>query len=188
VNLENYEPVSVRLDRWLKATHETGRQPRVITDLVHYLADTAVFKAELWIDDVLVSTGWAEEIRGSSPVNRTSHLENAESSAVGRALGNYGLAGTDPAKRPSREEMGKVQRMGGDAQPSSAGQRTLSGGITPAQAGKIKAMCKSMGKLPPVGLDDMTKQDASSLIESLIQESQAGAVRDAFPDSQEDPF
>jgi hypothetical protein len=29
---------------------------RIITDLVHYLSgDFAVFKAELWLDDVLVS-------------------------------------------------------------------------------------------------------------------------------------
>jgi hypothetical protein len=42
-------------------------------------------------------------------VNRTSHLENAESSAVGRALANSGYA-TD-SRRPSRSEMIKVARV-----------------------------------------------------------------------------
>ena len=54
------------------------------------------------------TSGWAREVEGKSPVNRTSHLENCESSAVGRALANLGYA-TD-AKRPSRSEMLKVAR------------------------------------------------------------------------------
>jgi hypothetical protein len=66
-------------------------------------------KAELWIDDVPVATGHAEEVRGAGNVNRTSHVENCETSALGRALANAGMAGTDVNKRPSREEMSKVQ-------------------------------------------------------------------------------
>ena len=34
-----------------------------------------------------IATGWAEEVRGSSNINKTSALENCETSAVGRALG-----------------------------------------------------------------------------------------------------
>ena len=55
------------------------------------------------------TSGWAREVEGKTPVNRTSHLENCESSAVGRALANLGYA-TD-ARRPSRSEMIKVARM-----------------------------------------------------------------------------
>ena len=39
-NLDDYEPVASRLDRFLKAHPDA----RVITDLVHYLSDVAVFK------------------------------------------------------------------------------------------------------------------------------------------------
>lgn len=109
-NLDDYEPVAARLARWLD---QTDGQPRVITHLVHYQENRCVFRAELWVNDVLIATGWAEETRGDGNVNRTSHLENCESSAVGRALANAGLAGSDPSKRPSREEMGKVARSGG---------------------------------------------------------------------------
>ena len=109
-NLDDYEPVASRLARWLE---QTEGQPRVITHLVHYQENRCVFRAELWVGDVLIATGWAEETRGDGNVNRTSHLENCESSAVGRALANAGLAGSDPAKRPSREEMSKVARAGG---------------------------------------------------------------------------
>lgn len=109
-NLEDYEPVASRLARWLE---QTDGQPRVITHLVHYQENRCVFRAELYVGDLLIATGWAEETRGDGNVNRTSHLENCESSAVGRALANAGLAGSDPSKRPSREEMAKVSRAGG---------------------------------------------------------------------------
>jgi len=40
------------------------------------------------------TTGHAEEIRGSSDINATSALENCETSAIGRALAALGLGGT----------------------------------------------------------------------------------------------
>ena len=117
-NLQDYEPVAARLDRWLKADHKT-HQPSVRTFLVSDpSSDICVFRAELWLlgetkdDDYLLSTGWAEEIRGAGNVNRTSHVENCETSAVGRALANAGMAGSDVNKRPSREEMSKAKGKG----------------------------------------------------------------------------
>jgi hypothetical protein len=73
-------------------------------------ADICVIRAELWLEDLCIATGYAEEVRGAGNVNRTSHVENCETSAVGRALANAGMAGTDVNKRPSREEMSKVER------------------------------------------------------------------------------
>ena len=112
-NLENYETVASRLDRWLvkyELPEVVVPRTRVETELVHYSDNRCVFKASIYVDNILVSTGWAEETRGEGMVNKTSHVENCESSAVGRALANAGLAGSDPSKRPSREEMEKVQR------------------------------------------------------------------------------
>jgi len=45
-----------------------------------------IVKAQVFIDDKLVSTGLAEELRAASRINQNSALENAETSAVGRAL------------------------------------------------------------------------------------------------------
>jgi hypothetical protein len=105
-NLDDYEPVAVRHSRWL-AQHPNGR---TITHMVSTPgADICVIRAELWLEDVCIATGYAEEVRGAGNVNRTSHVENCETSAVGRALANAGMAGTDVNKRPSREEMSKVQ-------------------------------------------------------------------------------
>jgi len=105
-NLDDYEPVAVRHSRWLEQ-HPNGR---TITHMVSQPgADICVIRAELWLEDVCIATGYAEEVRGAGNVNRTSHVENCETSAVGRALANAGMAGTDVNKRPSREEMMKVQ-------------------------------------------------------------------------------
>ena len=40
---------------------------------------------------VILGTGMAQETRGKGMVNSTSHIENCETSAVGRALGMIGL-------------------------------------------------------------------------------------------------
>ena len=176
-NLDDYEPVASRVSRFYEA-HPDGR---IITDLVHYLSDVAVFKAEIWVGDVLVSTGWEEEVRNSSHINKSSHLANAETGAVGRGLANYNLAGSDPSKRPSREEMGKVQRM----TESGNGTITESSNLaTEKQQNMIRAVCKSMGKIPPHNLQSFTKSDASKYIDSL----KAGEQPAPTYDSPEEPF
>jgi hypothetical protein len=106
-NLDNYETVEDRLVKFW-ADHTDGR----INTSIHYYDDTRILvRAEVYFDreDVRpVATGYAEELRGASPVNRTSHAENAETSAIGRALANCGYAAK--GARPSREEMQKVER------------------------------------------------------------------------------
>jgi hypothetical protein len=140
--LENYETVAERLARWLDTKHDG--QPRVITHLVSNPGDdVCVFRAELWVDGTLISTGWAEEIRGQGNVNKTSHLENCESSALGRALANAGLAGSDPARRPSREEMGKVQRSTSSSAPQHTGTKTITN--------KMKGKCVDCGGTVDIG-------------------------------------
>jgi len=174
-DLSDYEPVASRLDRFLKAHPDA----RVITDLVHYLSDIAVFKAELWLDGEIIATGWAEEIRGQGNVNKTSHLENCETGAVGRALANAGLSGSDFTKRPSREEMGKVQRMQGDTTVTE-----YSNLASDKQQNMIRALCKSISKLPPSNLQAMTKREASAYIDSLKNGEQPAPTYDA----PEEPF
>jgi hypothetical protein len=174
-NLDDYEPVASRISKFYDA-HPDGR---IITELVHYLSDVAVFKAEIWIGDVLVSTGWEEEVRNSSHINKTSHLANAETGAVGRGLANYNLAGSDPSKRPSREEMGKVQRMQGDTQVTEGSNLA-----SEKQQNMIRAVCKSMGKVPPHNLQAMTKREASAYIDSL----KAGEKPAPTYDTPEEPF
>jgi hypothetical protein len=182
-NLDDYEPVAARLARWLE---NTEGQPRVITHLVHYQENRCVFRAELWVNDVLIATGWAEETRGDGNVNRTSHLENCESSAVGRALANAGLAGSDPSKRPSREEMTKVSRAGGGTPSASSSGSNYPSLASDKQMDALRKMGKRRGHNDDealakalslllgktIGLLTMSRADASVAIGEWTKDSQ----------------
>ena len=174
-DLSDYEPVASRLDRFLKAHPDA----RVITDLVHYLSDVAVFKCELWLEGEIIATGWAEEVRGQGNVNKTSHLENCETGAVGRALANAGLSGSDFNKRPSREEMGKVVRMQGDTQITENSNLA-----SDKQLNMIRAVCKSMGRTVPSGIQGWSKREASAYIDTL----KSGETPAPQYDTPEEPF
>jgi hypothetical protein len=148
-------------------------------------ADICVIRAELWLEDICIATGYAEEVRGAGNVNRTSHVENCETSAVGRALANAGYAGSDVNKRPSREEMSKVQRMttGTDKRLPDVTITQPTGVASEKQINFAKSMLKS-GKHPiPANLDSMTKAEATALIDALKNGTYQPAVNDG-----EEPF
>lgn len=106
-DLSNYETVETRISRFYEK-HENGR---ITTDLISFDDKQFIVKAFVYrdaADSLPASTGYAEERIGSSPVNRTSALENCETSAIGRALANLNFA--PKGARPSVEEMQKVER------------------------------------------------------------------------------
>lgn len=103
-DLSNYETVEDRID----AFYKDNQDGRILTEIHTLSADKVIFKALVYVGEILVATGFAYEKEGSSPVNKTSHIENAETSAIGRALANYNYA--KKGARPSREEMEKVVR------------------------------------------------------------------------------
>ena len=180
-NLDDYEPVAARHARWL-ADHPTGRT------ITHMLsapgADVCVIRAELWVDDQLMATGLAEEIRGQGNVNRTSHVENCETSAVGRALANAGYAGSDVNKRPSREEMSKVQRMTTrtDAARPNVTITEPGSAASEKQVNYAKSLLKAQGHPVPSDIASMNKGFISGMIEQL----KAGTYTP--PEPGEEPF
>lgn len=69
-----------------------------IQTLIVSQADPVIMRAEILDEDGrLIATGHAEEDRGASTINKTSALENCETSAIGRALAAFGLAGSEYA-------------------------------------------------------------------------------------------
>jgi hypothetical protein len=103
----DYEPVDSRIHRfWLE--HPEGR---IHTEIVLINETEIVIKASVYADrdDTRpVSIDFAQETRNSTPVNKLSFVENCATSAIGRALATY--AYSPKGKRPSKEEMEKVQR------------------------------------------------------------------------------
>lgn len=85
---KKYIPVNERV----KAFRMLCPDGRIETELVKYDDGIIIMKASVFVNaDAKPTTGWAKEIEGSSNINRTSALENAETSAVGRALGLLGI-------------------------------------------------------------------------------------------------
>jgi hypothetical protein len=201
-NLDDYEPVAARLDRWLNAKisgyeASTSDYPRVLTRMVSEPgADICVIRAELWLGEMLIGTGYAEEIRdtsGKRTVNSSSHVENCETSAIGRALANCGMAGSDMTKRPSREEMSKVQRQttsNGPAVERGTDPRMPSVTVTqPAGLATEKQVYfagsfykKDKREVPSKWLATLTSKEMSALIDDLKE----GKFPE--PDTAEEPF
>ena len=185
-DLSNYETVEDRLARFW-SDHPSGR---VHTELVIQDGNQVIFKAAIYFDaadPIPRATGYASEEKGSSPVNKTSHLENCETSALGRALANCGYA--THGKRPSREEMGKVARLSNEPQRAQAGSAaadwpgsTRHGGMaTPKQIGFIKKLAKDRG------LDDMATLEGiheilgdTAVVLEILTSQQASRVIEAW--------
>lgn len=118
-DLSMYETVDQRLEKfWAK--YPDGA---ILTELVAYKDDRYIFKASVYktYADVLpFATGFAEETVSGRGVNATSACENAESSAIGRALHTGGISKHSEGKpRPSAEEMAKVKAKLDKPEPST---------------------------------------------------------------------
>jgi hypothetical protein len=77
-------------------------EARFNEEILHHDNDRVIVKVELYIGDTIYSVGHAEEFRNSSYINKTSALENASTSALGRCLAAFGLSGSEYA---SAEEL-----------------------------------------------------------------------------------
>lgn len=123
----DYVQVNERLEKF-RADHPTWA---LVSDLLHHDEKTFIVRALISDDSGrCLATGMAEEIRGTSPVNKTSPLENCETSAWGRALANLGY----DVRRAiaSREEMEKVERAQASSSRQGAAARGEAKAVTPA--------------------------------------------------------
>ena len=87
---KKYHTVAERV----QAFRETAPDLTIETEIVRWEGDDVVVKASISDNGKLIATGLAHEVRGSTNINRTSHVENCETSAIGRCLAAFGLGGT----------------------------------------------------------------------------------------------
>lgn len=84
---KEYIPVNERIKEFWKRYPDGN----IITEMVSNENGVCVFKAEIYVNDERKATGHAYEKETSSFINKTSYIENCETSAVGRALGILGI-------------------------------------------------------------------------------------------------
>ena len=76
----------------IKAFRMVYPEGKIMTSLISCNDGVCVFKASVYGDDnTPLGTGHAYEKESSSFINKTSYIENCETSAVGRALGMAGF-------------------------------------------------------------------------------------------------
>lgn len=90
---KEYKTVALRIQEF----REKHPDFTIQTELVEANDILVVMKATISAGGMVIATGYAEEVRTASKINRTSALENAETSAVGRALAFFGLGGSEIA-------------------------------------------------------------------------------------------
>lgn len=73
------------------------------SEVIHLDTESCVIKATILNENGMpISTGFAQEDKSSSYINKTSYVENCETSAWGRALANLGI-GIDTSIASSNE-------------------------------------------------------------------------------------
>lgn len=97
---KDYVTVSERV----KAFRSVCPAGQIDTEMVLFEGGRVIFKATIRSNEgYILATGYSEEKEGSTMINKTSFVENCETSAVGRALGFAGI-GID-ASMASAEEV-----------------------------------------------------------------------------------
>lgn len=96
----------------------------ILTELVRADAEAVIMKCTV-MDEAgrVIGTGFSEEYRASSKINRTSALENSETSAIGRALASCGMAGTEYAS--ADEVAGAISQQRVDELVGEASKRLM---------------------------------------------------------------
>jgi len=148
---KKYTEVFVRVEAFRKAF---GTDYGIDTQIVVDDGKRVVVKAVITnAAGMTIGSGMAEEIRGVGNVNKTSALENGETSAIGRALASLGLHGGTYA---SINEIDAVPRK------QQAQKEQAAGPSTKAAAPETVALLTHTGK-------QLKELDHSEFAESLIK-------------------
>lgn len=142
----------------------------IVTDLIHFGDGVCVVKATVLDDGKVISTGLAYEKEGSTFINKTSYLENCETSAVGRALGLLGI-GIDTSIASADEMQTAIIN-----QVSEKDAPKLKAQILALAGGDVQRVNVYVGKLfSGKTLDDLTAPQLAALKVDLAKKLQGPA-------------
>lgn len=111
---KNYAEVNQRIKAF-RMVHPNGA---IITDIVSLVDGVVTMKTTVYDDEArVIGTGTAQEKETSSYINKTSFIENCETSAVGRALGMCGF-GIDTSIASYEEVANAIENQNKSEAPS----------------------------------------------------------------------
>lgn len=157
---KEYAEVNQRIKAF-RMVYPTGR---IQTLLLRDENGVCTFSAEVGYyneqgEFMLLGTGTAQEKESSSFINKTSYIENCETSAVGRALGMCGF-GIDVSVASAEEVQNAINNQGEKADPKLTDKQydLIADLYTDAE---IETICK---KANIESIKDLTVPQASALI------------------------
>lgn len=153
----------------IKAFRELCPNGTITTDIIELANGVVTMKATVYDEEgKILGTGLAQEKESSSYINKTSYIENCETSAVGRALGFAGI-GVDGSMCSAEELVNAITNQSKEPEKKQKTQKAQSGDpllakIDAEQKKQILAELERTGidisaVITPFGiktLDDMT--------------------------------
>ena len=106
----------VEVNERIKAFWQLCPDGKIVTEILTLENEICVIKASIYEDkkdEEPRATGTAYEKEGSTFINKTSYIENCETSAVGRALGNAGI-GIDTSVASADEVQNAIIQQDGE--------------------------------------------------------------------------
>ena len=103
----------VEVNERIKAFRMVCPHGAIVTEMLSNVDGVCVFKATIYDEERnVIGTGTAYEKENSSNINKTSYIENCETSAVGRALGMCGF-GIDTSIASAEEVSNAIAQQEG---------------------------------------------------------------------------
>ena len=140
----------VEVNKRVMAFRELEPNGTITTDIVNCENGVVTMKATVISGDGrILGTGYANEKESSSFINKTSYIENCETSAVGRALGFCGI-GVDTSIASAEELLNAINNQEPKSKPKldRKNNEPSPTGITPGGVDYITELCIQTGTDP----------------------------------------
>ena len=170
VGNKDYIEVNQRIKAF-RMVHPSGA---IITDMISNEGGVCVFRATIYDEEAkVIGTGTAYEKENSTFINKTSYIENCETSAVGRALGMCGF-GIDTSVASAEEVQNAINNQNKDERPKEMK-------ATPKQLEILKKvyvgdnLAKLLEANGITAIEELPMAKASELISKLNKKAEGNA-------------
>lgn len=159
----------VMVNQRIKAFRKLFPMGRLDTRIVEKNGDSVLMEAIAYDDDGKpLANGYAEEYKNGSYINKTSYIENCQTSAIGRALGQLAL-GVDSSMASFEEVTNAINNQGAQlkAQPKQAKKTQSKAKPTREQNLKFIASCCMKHDLCKTYVQGVLEQHKASTVDQL---------------------